>query len=105
MFKDREYKFFFTSKVFSLLRLSVIAVALYFLFDKLILIFDKIVELRIYALIMALLLIAFSIYQKRSNGVKVEDMSEHIRQLELKHDTKRSSSSLTKQGDTNPMDE
>jgi amino acid permease len=105
LFKDRDYKFFFTNKVFSLLRLIVIAIMVYLLFDKIILIIDKIVELGIYTAIIILLLIAFSFYQKKSNGTKVEYMSEHIKQLELKQDPKRGSSSLTKQGNTNPIDE
>lgn len=105
LFKDREYKFFFTSKVFSLFRLIFILIAVYFLLDKIILIIDKIVELRIYAFIIALLFVMFSIYQKRRNGNKVANMSKHIKELELKQDSKRSSSSLTAQGNTNPMDE
>jgi len=105
LFKDRDYKFFFTNKVFSLLRLIIIAITVYLLFDKIILIVDKIVVFGIYTAIIILLLIAFSFYQNRSNGAKVEDMSEHIKQLELKQDPKRGSSNLTRQGNTNPIDE
>ncbi|MDC9715600.1 MAG: hypothetical protein PSN36_07290 [Gammaproteobacteria bacterium] len=79
-------------------------ITIYLLFDKIILIFDKVIELSVYIVIIVLSLIAFLFYQKKSNGSKVEDMSGHIEQLELKQDPKRSSSNLTKQGNTHPED-
>lgn len=68
---------------------------------------DKIEQVTYIITTLAIVIIALIIYSvklKRSNGDKTEQMAKHNQELEKMIDPKRTSSQLTKRGQTNPLD-
>jgi hypothetical protein len=67
---------------------------------------DKINQIAniVYALIFVIvILIIYATRQKKFIGDKTEQMAKHNQKLERKIDSKRTSSQLTEQGQTNPL--
>jgi len=68
---------------------------------------DKIEQITniVYALIVIIImLIIYSVKQNKFIGDKTKQMTKHSQNLEKKIDPKRTSSQLTEQGQTNPLD-